>query len=642
MKIVCDACSAKYSIADEKVRGKVFKIRCKKCSNIIVVRGASPGAEGQPAPQQSFDQKETKVFDYSGYDDPAAAAEAAAQQEAAASASDAVWHLVIDQEQVGPMTVAEVHDRFARGEVDIESYVWREGFADWEPLGSVDAFRDLESMAPPAAHDDAAAGMFGGPEIADSATARSDPADLFAAASGEADDVGSELFGGGGLGDDVGGVVASTPGLGAEESMADSLFGGGGVGGAAAEEEGDEGPVQLKGQRNENSVLFSLSNLAALASPEAKAAAAVPSAAPSSLSSSGGGLPQPGMAQAGGSEGSGLIDIRSMAGAYFGSKGEAAPGTAAKETGSADDLPTFSQTSFDQPSAVLLPGGVAAASTNNRLLYALLAVIGVLVIAAVVLVIVVVKGGKKETTVAANNSAALGEQTPGAGGPGTPPGTEPGTPEKAGAAAAGESDEKPSDSEGSAEADTEDEGSSDSKPDSKSTSHKTTSHKTTSHKTTSHKTTSSKPATRKPDKKPAAEESSGGKCLDEVGCLLADNPPACCKKYGGGGGSKSSSKSSSGAKKPASDLPERLKDRGDIKDGINKVRGRVSACGDKFPGKGQVKVKISVSPSGSVGSVSVQSAPNSGLGNCVAGAVKKASFVKTQKGGSFVYPFVFR
>ena len=57
MKIVCDACSAKYSIADEKVRGKVFKISCKKCSNIIVVRG-STGDE----PQQ-FDQKEPKVFD---------------------------------------------------------------------------------------------------------------------------------------------------------------------------------------------------------------------------------------------------------------------------------------------------------------------------------------------------------------------------------------------------------------------------------------------------------------------------------------------------------------------------------------------------------------------------------------------------
>ena len=44
MKIVCDNCATKYSIADEKVRGKVFKIRCKKCSHIIVVKGTdSPG-----------------------------------------------------------------------------------------------------------------------------------------------------------------------------------------------------------------------------------------------------------------------------------------------------------------------------------------------------------------------------------------------------------------------------------------------------------------------------------------------------------------------------------------------------------------------------------------------------------------------
>ncbi len=48
MKIVCDACPAKYSISDDKVQGKVFKIRCKKCSNIIVVRGC--GERGSRAP----------------------------------------------------------------------------------------------------------------------------------------------------------------------------------------------------------------------------------------------------------------------------------------------------------------------------------------------------------------------------------------------------------------------------------------------------------------------------------------------------------------------------------------------------------------------------------------------------------------
>jgi predicted Zn finger-like uncharacterized protein len=74
MKIVCDACSAKYSIADEKVQGKVFKIRCKKCSNIIVVRGtggaeeAAPAAAAAAAPSGGFDQKETRVYDYGGYE----------------------------------------------------------------------------------------------------------------------------------------------------------------------------------------------------------------------------------------------------------------------------------------------------------------------------------------------------------------------------------------------------------------------------------------------------------------------------------------------------------------------------------------------------------------------------------------------
>lgn len=43
MKFVCERCHTKYSIADEKVRGKVLKVRCKTCENVITVResGAS-------------------------------------------------------------------------------------------------------------------------------------------------------------------------------------------------------------------------------------------------------------------------------------------------------------------------------------------------------------------------------------------------------------------------------------------------------------------------------------------------------------------------------------------------------------------------------------------------------------------------
>src|SRR5512139_3941106 len=96
MKIVCDACQAKYSISDDKVQGKVFKIRCKKCSNIIVVRGGGGAGAGaaEPAPQPAAESP--RVYDY-GYDGGGAPA-----------GDEAVWHVVINQDQVGPMTVAEV------------------------------------------------------------------------------------------------------------------------------------------------------------------------------------------------------------------------------------------------------------------------------------------------------------------------------------------------------------------------------------------------------------------------------------------------------------------------------------------------------------------------------------------------------
>jgi predicted Zn finger-like uncharacterized protein len=39
MRIQCDHCSTRYAIADEKVLGRLIKIRCKKCQTIILVRG---------------------------------------------------------------------------------------------------------------------------------------------------------------------------------------------------------------------------------------------------------------------------------------------------------------------------------------------------------------------------------------------------------------------------------------------------------------------------------------------------------------------------------------------------------------------------------------------------------------------------
>ncbi|MDH3843178.1 MAG: zinc-ribbon domain-containing protein, partial [Myxococcales bacterium] len=78
MKIVCDSCGAKYSIADEKVAGKIFKIRCKKCSSVLEVRGDQTAAQ---------------------------ALDSASQVDAT---PDGGWYIVVDGEQRGPLPPIEL------------------------------------------------------------------------------------------------------------------------------------------------------------------------------------------------------------------------------------------------------------------------------------------------------------------------------------------------------------------------------------------------------------------------------------------------------------------------------------------------------------------------------------------------------
>src|SRR5512146_1117340 len=160
MKIICDNCATKYSIADEKVRGKVFKIRCKKCSHIIVVRGGETGG-----PEAS-----------------------------AAPAADGGWHLVVDGEQVGPMSDADVRTKIERGEVKGDTYTWKEGFADWVKLSAVPEFAAL------VAEDVGGAAMGGDLFTAGAvAAAGTNGADRARRPSG----AGQSLFGGGGAASDV-------------------------------------------------------------------------------------------------------------------------------------------------------------------------------------------------------------------------------------------------------------------------------------------------------------------------------------------------------------------------------------------------------------------------------------------------------
>jgi len=636
MKIICDSCGTKYSIADEKVRGKVFKIKCKKCSHIIVVRGASPEQ------QQGYDEKETRVVDYQGSDPQAAAA---------ALSGEAVWHLVIDQQQVGPMTVDEVGQRFAAGDIDAESYVWKEGFGDWQRLADVPDLAPVlggggsasapepaadpgpglgDGVAPtgalaaaaaasgPSGGEDAVAGMFGGPAVDDDA-GQNDPADLFSSAGGDngAADPAGDLFGGGG----------ASP---AADDASAGLFGGAPVADApapvAAEAQApdDAGAAGLTGQRNENSVLFSLSNLASLAADAPKASS--PVSAPASSGGGGGG--GAGMAESGGQEGSGLIDIRSMAAVYLGDQQQGGGPSAPAGPAPTDDLPSFGGGSAFGGSQVLLPVSQPAA-TNPKTLYALIGAIGLLAVVAIVLVVVVVGGGGDQPQVAAQAVAGgevggAGEAAAGGGVPVAAVGDDGDSGDNgAGEPAAAEPEPEPEPEPAAAEPAAEPEP--EAKDDDKDTSRRSRRDR---------KDRSSSRRDRKPKAEPKKEERKTPprteKC-DEVACLVDPSLPCC-------GGSKK--RGSSSRKSSDKDLPERPS-RSDVTGGIGKVRGRVLSCGDKHGFKGTVTVKIKIAGSGKVSGAEA----NKGTGPfkaCVTSAAKRAKFPKTQKGITVNYPFVFR
>lgn len=240
MKIVCDNCGAKYQISDEKVRNKVFKIRCKKCSHVIVVRAGASGRESAPAPGAEQGAEEpTRVVGQSA--------------PAEAPAGDAIWYVVVNREQVGPLTPAEVERRFRAGEIDAETFTWAEGMSDWVRLAAVTEFAHLFEAAEPRP----------------AAIGAEPSASVFSSAEEGDEDV----------------MVSRN------ESASESLFGS-----AAAEEPASPrvGGQQLLHQRNENSVLFSLDSLAS--DVEARGSA------------------RPAVASTGGSEGSGLIDISALLG----------------------------------------------------------------------------------------------------------------------------------------------------------------------------------------------------------------------------------------------------------------------------------------------------------------------------------------
>jgi len=101
MKITCQSCQSKYNVADEKVQGKIVKIRCRKCGATIVVNGT-------------------------GGDAAANGAAAAAENGAVTAASgDVQWHVNVSDTDQRTMSLPELVDAYNAGVVTQEMFSYK-------------------------------------------------------------------------------------------------------------------------------------------------------------------------------------------------------------------------------------------------------------------------------------------------------------------------------------------------------------------------------------------------------------------------------------------------------------------------------------------------------------------------------------
>jgi predicted Zn finger-like uncharacterized protein len=236
MKVSCQSCGAKYTIADDKVQGRRVKVRCKSCRTPIVVDGNQPGTDGgtEPAGTTDIDMVVTET-------DPAPDA----------------WEVNLSDTEQRRMTSDEIRDGWRAGVVTSDAFVWKDGFEDWKPVLEVAELKALlepeavpAQVQPPAAASSFAAGTPTAPlTMPKSASFPAAPSAKTTAAK------------------PVPAAVRTSSGRGsATADLFSSL--------AADDPAGGKDDDKATGARNENSVLFSLDALKAGFTPAGKEAPA--------------------------------------------------------------------------------------------------------------------------------------------------------------------------------------------------------------------------------------------------------------------------------------------------------------------------------------------------------------------------------
>jgi predicted Zn finger-like uncharacterized protein len=126
MKFYCDQCQTKYAIGDDKVQGKILKVRCKKCGYVITVKEPT-------TPMSSVGE------------------ESSSAASSVSQATSVQWYYALNGQTQGPYEDHVLCGMYERGEIGDGTYVWNESFADgWKqtPSRSLRPSRSRSACAP--------------------------------------------------------------------------------------------------------------------------------------------------------------------------------------------------------------------------------------------------------------------------------------------------------------------------------------------------------------------------------------------------------------------------------------------------------------------------------------------------------------
>ena len=122
MKFVCDRCHTRYSIADEKVRQRILRIRCKTCSNVITVQAGEVVA----GPQDSSKRPE------SGVRASSASAVRPSSKPSRPPSGLHEWFVAVDGVEQGPLSCADAAKYIVSRKPEQSVHVWKEGMDGWK------------------------------------------------------------------------------------------------------------------------------------------------------------------------------------------------------------------------------------------------------------------------------------------------------------------------------------------------------------------------------------------------------------------------------------------------------------------------------------------------------------------------------